>query len=388
MSQILDVTKLTQICYGACFLSSGGGGAFSDAKLILDYIINTLGVTEIPLYDVSEAPDDELMCMAGGIGAPDQLQGNIEPQLEAMEYSVSALSSSENPIKGILTVEIGSVNTMLALAICAKYPDKFKLYNYAGADRAVPSLTNLTFAQGDYPADPVALTALPSKKINSDKNICSLLSFGQVTGVEGAADAEALIRPILSNEIYGNVAGLAMWKMTGKSLKASIQLAQTYDKAMKVGEILLAHSTDLHAIVNNIQEYYGAQFFEHFEGTLVSAGEDTSAGYDRGTVAIRPKHQPDNTITLSNVNENILTFHAHSSKAITLPTLMSYLVKQGDDYLPLTNGDDLASKTGAEIALLMFPADQQLYSTTNGMAESFSNTLQQLAYFGAISPSI
>jgi hypothetical protein len=67
---------------------------------------------------------------------------------------------------------------------------------------------------------------------------------------------------------------------------------------------------------------------------------------------------------------------------------MSYLVKQGDDYLPLTNGDDLASKTGAEIALLMFPADQQLYSTTNGMAESFSNTLQQLAYFGAISPSI
>src|SRR5882757_2599483 len=103
MKRLLDPTALRALARGCAVLGAGGGG---DTQLgLLQALQATEDFGAVPLMDLDELPDDDLIMPCGGIGAPTVSIEKIEngdegPRLrqyleEATGQTVSALMCSE-----------------------------------------------------------------------------------------------------------------------------------------------------------------------------------------------------------------------------------------------------------------------------------------------------
>ncbi len=376
-----SIQDLENISIGASFLGSGGGGAFSDSQAILDKIAST-GTTEFPIYDVSEAEDTEYLCVAGGIGSPDALSGKLDELITAIGIAITQLNTSSNKITGVLSVETGAVNTMLSILISIKL--NLKLYDCDGAGRAVPSLTNLTYANDEsYPVSPVSLVSAPSSPA-AKPEVETILT------VPSAGDAETIIRPVISNPVFGQMGGLALWRQTGAELKNSNVVKNTFDLALSVGEIITKNQSDYSALIDQLGNIVDIQLTGL--GVLSNFQEITGGGFDTGVTTIAysyPKWGIFTNIYILNKNENLITYFDNYPIVISAPNLMCYLIKEDDGkFWPLTNGDPLGKYIGKEIGLFILSANDKLYDTDTGMLQSFNKILQTVNYYGPVIPNI
>lgn len=374
-----SIEDIANVSIGASFLGSGGGGAFKDSQALLEKIKAT-GKTGIILYNVDDAEEDDLLCVAGGIGAPDALAGRVDDAITAIGDAIDKLSANGKSITGILSVESGAVNTMLAVLLSIK--KGLKLFNCDGAGRAIPTIANLTYAhEPGFTLSPVALVAAGVKS-----DVSAILTL------PGAEEAEKLIRPLITDPVFNEMGGLALWRQTGSELKASHVVRDTFTTARTIGEIISTDPTNFNAIVDGLKtKGFNIQFSGL--GTLKDARETTAGGFDRGLVDITV-HAPGNgaadfVVSILNQNENLLAYFSNESQAVTAPNLMCYLVwnEANGKFEPMTNGDNLKDLVGVKIGLVFMAADAKLYNTENGMLDSFCKVLGNLGYYGSIFPN-
>lgn len=351
-------------------LGCGGGGSYYDALTIL----NAMEQEGVEVVDVANTDNTKLYVVAGGMGQPSALKANIPATIASIQIAINRLVQEKGmPLGGILNVESGPVNGILAVLMAAKLG--VPVVNADGGGRSVPSLTNLTYAYENYPIAPVVL-----KPLNTDI---------QIYNVHTADEAEAQIGTFMKNNNV-TIAGLALWGQTGQELKASQISKGSYTNAYAMG-IYTSYT------MARANPYYLETYLNN-NNKFLQSSEETLVDYEIRNVENRFDAIDLTTTTkkIKAVNENLLIRNRFETDTIhnaiaTAPNLISFLIKgKGEDgisdvYLPYNNGDidELTASIGKKIYLLQSKAPQRVYE----LGDSFLAVLRAvIGYEGTVKP--
>ena len=136
-----SVNEIQTMVYGLAFKGSGGGGAFYDGLKIAQSALANGATTA----SVDCAVDSSIYVVAGGIGQPTAILGKLNQLIQASKIAAERLAAYVGrPLGGALSVESGSINSLLALAINNSLSKD--TLDLDGAGRSVPKLGDLTYA--------------------------------------------------------------------------------------------------------------------------------------------------------------------------------------------------------------------------------------------------
>jgi hypothetical protein len=352
-------------------LGCGGGGSYFDALTIL----NSMQQEYVDVIDIENTEDTKLYVVAGGLGQPSALKSQIPETIASIKIAINTLVKSKGiPLGGILNVESGPVNGILAVLMAAELG--VPVVNADGGGRSVPSLTNLAYAYEKYPISPVILQPL-----NGDT---------QTFKATDTADAEGQIGLFMKNNNV-KIAGLALWAQTGAELKESQIPKGSYTYAYAMG--IYTNYT-----MSRANPYYLEQYLKD-NNRFISSEEETLLDYTIRNVLNRfdAINLTTNTKAIRAVNENLLMrskteIDTINNALVTAPNLISFLIKGKDQddqdvYFPYNNGDveAMEASIGKPIYMLYSKAPSRVYY--DSIQESFLNVLKaQIGYEGTVKP--
>ncbi|MBE9039453.1 DUF917 domain-containing protein [Oscillatoriales cyanobacterium LEGE 11467] len=387
----LTKEQILNICYGATFLGSGGGGPFTTG----DHLIGSLQTTQGPLglskivtslidksladgatvtvNTVDEVDDaNGLTVMVAFMGSPDAMLklDSIEPAIAAFDKLQEQLGQT---IGYVIPVEVGGLNSIAPILVAAE--KGIPVIDADGAGRAVPSLTMTTFAAAEVSPNPTVLANSPT--------------YGTSAFVKTAAEAEAFARPVLS--VFGEEAGLAMWAMDKDTLDGAVPIRDTLQLAEDLGAILTSSSGQstevvIRTLVTKLTDS-GLTAGEIFSGEVQTPETKTQGGFDFSTVTLRATD--DTEVWIYVQNENLIVWNPQTTESmITAPDSICYLYVDdvSGSILPFSNADiepmGIVGKTVYLIGITARPALSQSLTIVN----SFKKSLADLGFRVPYSP--
>ncbi|MBK9106367.1 MAG: DUF917 domain-containing protein [Saprospiraceae bacterium] len=354
----LSHDDLKRLLDGATILGSGGGGPKSIGEQFLKYLLKQPPVSVI---DPKELTKDQWVAVGAGVGSPLAAANNFPTDVPKMAFqSLEKTLSQQNPpinLMGVLPGEIGAGNTFVPLAIASQL--KLPIVDASGARRAIPSLTQCTYAH--LPISPIVLA-----------NKTTDVSFS----ADNAAEAEPIMRAIISSGTFTEDAGIAFWNMNGVTVQQNA-VVNTLTYALELGKVLYsalqAKQDPVKAVVKYLKGYI------LFKGEIVDTTESTEGGFDFGTVVLRDKKK--NIMTIYNQNENLIGWVSNKMHPVAIaPDLISYLTTDGITF----SNADLGLAQGKEVVVIGSPSTAQLRSPA--IMPAWTAALTSLGYAGQYVP--
>jgi hypothetical protein len=353
--QKLTRQNLLDITDGAAFLASGGGGPIKIKKAMVDLLVQH---GPVKMAAVDEVGDDDLVVVVAAAGSPEALlaPGGAEAMAKA---ATEALASMEHALKKkanyLVAIETGTGNTLVPMAAAAQ--NKIPVLDGAGARRSVPSIPMCTF--GNLDIAPIQLVDNQGKVIGLD--------------IRRPADAEEPVMGLVSLPQFANLAGLAMWPMTGKVARANTSRG-TVTYAQGLGETLREARKKRKDCVAAAIDYVAG--YKLFEGVLKSFDTHTTNGFDFFVVTLEDK-SGDN-LRLYGQNETLIAWLSDLPYPMAIgPDLICYMTAKGD---PFSNADIQGLAKNTKIAVIGAPAPADL--RTREIEAEFLSTLRTLGYGG------
>lgn len=153
MSRLLDVADIDDIAAGAAVLGCGGGGDPYIGALMTHQAIR--GGVPVPLVPSAEVPDDALVIVMAGIGAPPVLVEKI-PNGSESELALRFLEKHlGRRADYLMAAEIGGMNSLHPLQLAAKVG--LPVVDADGMGRAFPKLEMTSFHIHGVPVTPMVL---------------------------------------------------------------------------------------------------------------------------------------------------------------------------------------------------------------------------------------
>jgi uncharacterized protein len=349
-SATLSIQDLQDILNGSASLGAGGGGPRSIGQQIIDKLVKaeTLPV----LIQPADLGAGDLGAVSAFAGSPDSATGDFDytPAITAF----TALSKqAAKPLSWVLPGEVGAGNTFIPMAVAASLSPSLPVVDCAGARRAIPALGEDTYAANGVPISPM-IVASPDKTIGLT--------------VPDPITADAILRGVISG--LNNNAGVAMWTMNGDTVRTSaVEGTTTY--ALELGRAVRAAPAGQK--VARACEVMGARLLGR--GTITSHAEETSGGFDLGTLTVAC--DDGSTLTVYNQNENLIAWSTRSpSPLIMAPDLICFMLDDGTGF---SNADPQATP-GTIVNVLgqpSIPAMRVPYVITQFMSQ-----LEQIGYAG------
>jgi len=396
------------LAHGTCFYASGGGGAITAALKLIRQMPENASVTCVSL---SEALSDNkgLTATVAFMGAPDAFKNPMYPPLDVIEafkeLDAKANTKYHKSINYLIPIEIGALSVaaiyMVAFEINKDRPEneKIKIIDADGAGRAVPQLTLLTFASNGLSCNPSLLSrVIPNSSNNSSKRKISQITAFTSSGsginynpvitsknenkynvsieIEDASQIENMARIIISDPIYGEYAGLALWIMTATELAKADPVTGYIIKSLELGK--------------KLRKAGKVTFTPLFHGKLKSIETATSGGFDHGLATFSSQ---DETFFIYIQNESLIGWtNSKSSPMVMAPDLICYLadefvIPEGcpEPIRVLSNAsDDWNAFKNKNITIYGLPCDKKL--KTEKMSEAFYQLRMALGYPGVYIP--
>ncbi len=353
-TRTLSTDELALILQGACFLGSGGGGPLALGQQFIGDIAK--GPNPVRVVDVASVPPDARGAISAGVGSPAAASSGFPADAAGVAWQELQRVVGDD-LDHIVPAEIGAGNTFIPFLLSAQTGSP--VIDGAGADRAVPALQLCTFASAGVPLGTVVLG-------NSDL----VLRFA------GSAPetADARMRVLLGGDVFDQDAGSAMWAMSGTQIAAGA-VRGTTTRALEVGS-LLATSSDP---VDDVAAHLGGSVL--VRGTITDIGEVTGGGFDTGHVTITASGTNPSSVTVVNVNENLLAFSGQTPQVLaTAPDLLCYVSAQGQAF---SNAEAATyQKAGSEVALVVVPSSAQMRS--DYLLNGFRTVLASVGYYGPL----
>ncbi|MGH9170584.1 MAG: DUF917 domain-containing protein [Acidimicrobiales bacterium] len=366
MSQ-LEKQDLEDILDGACILACGGGGPYTLGRKLVAAILS-LGPVE--LIDPSDVDPAAQLAVSAGVGSPDaaMLPGHMNiGDVAVIAYDALA-THLKTKFECVLPGEVGAGNSFVPMYVAAK--KGLPLVDASGAPRAMP-LFDMTSFEGHVAASPVMITDGTTQVCyDADQN-----------GVPSSAVADQTARAVISGGSYGDIAGVAMFPMTG-SLLQTYGMAKTMSRARDLGAALRQAKANHGDPVEAVAAFLGGRVL-FMADTLVQR-EQSGAGFDSGFVDLK---NSGGTVTIVAQNENIFAWTSTGPAPIALgPDFLCYLTEDGhpfslaDPQIPAQ-----ATKDGQRIALIGAPASNFDYRTTT-VTDAWMGCIAALGYGGPYVP--
>lgn len=398
-SKEIGKEALIKLVRGACFMASAGGGTYTSGMNIATHFGNedyygeeTKKVTVVP---VDELDNEKYGVMVAYIGSPESMEEILYPT--GIVNAVQEIEKRRNiKISYIVPPEIGAISMLAACTAAAQL--NVAVIDGDGAGRAVPELSMTTFCLNNKDVNPVALSGQEGE---------NTLYMELTGGLNKANYVEALIRPTLGLDCYGEKAGLAMWLVTGEELKNSIKSRNTISNCIDLGEII--NGNNFSEIQEKVVEMgYSAEIIA--EGSDMTIFTNVGGGFDRGTLRFIADREStgskkDDEINILFKNESLIAWNAsQETPLVVAPDLISYLISFSDAESQWTysNGDIQRISEGdimeGHIQLIKLKAPQWMWDIENtlnqmqhsvdcnssAVQKSYQNVLRSIGYYGKV----
>jgi DUF917 family protein len=356
----LTAQDLQDILVGAALLGSGGGGPVGVGQQIIDALIakGTLPTLLSPV----DLPDTSFGAVSAFVGSPDSATGSFDwsPATKAFAaMSSMRVASGLPPLGFVLPGEVGAANTFIPMAVAASLTPSLPVVDCAGARRAIPGLGEDTYASNEVPISPIVLS-------DGVKHMTMNVPSPQV--------GDQVIRRIIASAGFGQLAGVAMWPMTGNTVRATAVLDTT------------TYARDLGAAIRTAPAGEKVAATTRFtggwvmvRGTIMSIEEQTSGGFDLGVMTIAGSD--GTSYRIFNQNENLIAWSSVSPAPLGLaPDLMGFMTDDGQTF---SNADPLATK-GTVVNVIAMPSMANM--RVPYIVDQFLEQLRSIGYGGPYVP--
>lgn len=350
----LSTHELTLILQGACFLGSGGGGPLALGRQFIDDIAKA--DHPVRVVEVASLPPDATGAICAGVGSPTAAESGFPADAAGVAWrELEAVVG--HPFSHIVPAEIGAGNTFIPFLLAAQ--TGLPVIDGAGADRAVPALQLCTFAATRVPLGTVVL---------GNSNL--VLRFA----TPDPAVADRAMRALLNGDVFDEDAGSAMWAMSGAQIGTGA-IRGTTSRALEVGR-LLSESKDP---VQDVATQLGGSVL--VRGTITDIGETTAGGFDTGHVTITASGASATSVTVVNVNENLIAYSGQSATVLaTAPDLLCFVTTRGEAF---SNAEAATYRdAGTEVALVSVPSSRQMRAAS--LLAGFATVLASVGYYGPL----
>jgi uncharacterized protein len=280
---------IKDLCTGAAFLATGGGGDPYVCQLLAERLLEKFGPAT--LLAPNDVPDDFFVVSVGMVGAPSV---TLE-QLPTEEESISALNKYEEitgkKIDAVIPFEVGGGNSTIPLFVAAMRG--IPCIDGDGMGRALPEAQMMTFPiYGAHPT-PALVTDF----------------YGNHVLLE-CEDAESFEREIRAQAVaMGGMVSSAEHGMTGELVRRSA-VPETLSFATRLGNLLRSHGGIIDAIQPQLFELFDksdyGQIKHLFTGKVLDSQRKVVGGYDVGTATLQSFDNPNIKMSLLIKNEYLV----------------------------------------------------------------------------------
>src|SRR6266700_2353248 len=260
MKRLLDPASLRALARGCAVLGAGGGG---DTQLgLLQALQATEDFGAVPLMDLDELPDDDLIMPCGGIGAPTVSIEKIENGDEGprLRHYLEALSGRR--VAALMAGEIGGGNGLIPITWAARMG--LPVVDADGMGRAFPLASQVTMELAGISPCPAVMTDERGNVV-----IFRTISGDWAERLERAAAAE-----------FGGQGSSADFPMSAAQAREAT-VRGSVSQAIRIGEaIAAAAGSPVAAVIAAV----GA--FRLVGGKVLDVRRDVAGGFMRGSVVI------------------------------------------------------------------------------------------------------
>lgn len=378
-TQKLNKKDLENIVKGACFLASGGGGSYSAGMKLSRHFEK--GYYKSDSFEMVSSK--EIKPKMGGIvvayiGAPENAKDFKVP-----DAAVSALETfkqqTNKDVHYIIPVEIGALSTTVACLVAAKMSVPVLDGDCAG--RAVPTLNLISLSTCGISVNPTIIAGTPA---GSQKPYVSI-EISDSTKIGASDKIESMVRPIISQPEYNQIAGLAMWYVEDiRSIDGNI-IENSVSRCKTLGELITSQQASSKPDVRTILNFFPKKGDYHatilYQGKLKTATTQTAGGFDNGIITIEVpvgKTKSVKEINLIFQNESMLLWDSElDTPRVMAPDLISYFIlKEGENspQLVYSNSDIMGNNQlfpgfeNADILVVGLQAPELLRGTEQKLA--------------------
>lgn len=409
----LNQEELKDVVRGACFLASGGGGAYETGMQIAAcFEPSYYGCSEVKVLTVEEAKamtTAKYGVVTAIMGAPERMKEikNAGMTVKAVEKLAELYGIDVREIGCIVPVEIGALSSVIACVTAAKMG--IPVLNGDGAGRAVPVLNMTSFAIKGVSVNPTVLVGS-----NGDYVALDISGAAQYSA---SSAIESLARPILDMPEFGGMGALAIWLIDLQKIDEIVTIRGTLTKCKTLGKTIretleeaqeTGNEPSIENVLHTLQDVDYKPSFVCY-GTLREATTETSGGFDNGIVKIDVDSERQLKIIFQ--NESLLLWDSEKPAPIVVaPDLISYVIipkeKPVGQWI-YTNGDIigpdgklLEKLKDANIVVVAMCAPKELQNcaaeleaqrwSVNGveasLKDSYRSMLEKLNYYGKYEP--
>ena len=339
MRSRISVQDVEDCAVGGAILGTGGGGDPYVGKLMAQRAIEEYGEPEmIPLKEV---PDNKIVMIAAGIGAPTVLVEKILRGDEAVTVFKALQSYLGKKAFAVMSAKVGGVNGTIPIAVAARL--KIPVVDADCMGRAFPEVQLVIPNLYGVSATPLIIA---DEKGNS-----------VILSTINNEWTESISRAIASK--MGGMALMALYTMDGKMAKRAT-LPDMLSFTMKIGRTLRhARQQKMDILKELLKVTHGIRLFK---GKIVDLDRRTDKGHVRGEVIIQGSDDfGGQTLNMQFQNENLV---ARSGDRIlaTVPDLIT--VVDQDTCFPITTE---GLKYGLRVTVIGMPCHKK-WRTPAGIA--------------------
>ena len=305
----LSRADLEDLCRGAAFLGTGGGGNPYIGRLMVEHAMD-LGHT-IEIIDPSEVPDDALVIPTAMMGAPTVLIEKLPRGDEAMKSLRKLEQFLGKKAFATMPIEVGGINSTIPLVVGAHLG--LPVVDGDGMGRAFPELQMETFAVYGVPGTPMA--------ISNEYGDCTLVETHNNWMMEWLARG-VTIR-------MGGAAYIAEYSMSGADVKRTA-VPNTLSLALRIGQCIREarerHDDPMQALIELLPSTPYSFGKVIFSGKITDVQRETRAriGFAQGRARIEGTDGWQGVMEIDIQNENLIARLDGEVKAI-VPDLICVL---------------------------------------------------------------
>jgi DUF917 family protein len=332
----LDESNLRALAVGCAILGAGGGG---DTKVGLLWALNAVREHgPVPVVDLDELEDDQLVMPCGGIGAPTVGIEKIDRGDEVLRIRPYVEELWGKPVVALLAAEIGGTNGMAPAAwgAVAGLP----VVDADGMGRAFPEVPQVTMAVAGVSHNPAVMT-------DERGNVVIF------RGIDGHW-MERMERALAVE--FGGQASSSEYQMTVAQAKTAT-VRGSVSLAVRIGQVLAEAE---HDPVAALAQAIDAAVL--IAGKVVDVERRTTAGFVRGQVTVEGLgDDAGRTVRLEIQNENLVAIEGDVVHAM-VPDIITVIDTEAGSAIQTER-----VRYGQRVSVIAFPCDP-IWRTEAGLA--------------------
>jgi len=363
----LTSQDLDDIYLATGYFGSGGGGGNVCGASMVKYLKSKLKDKPIKVIDPGYAINLNTTVLAY-MGAPTAMIARDEfvgPTAALVWQSLDINRDGTFPLNAVIPVEIGPINTFTPMI--AAQDAGLPVVDGDGVGRAIPVLEMALYNYIPGPA-PVTVTAETNTTID-----CEVSCLDSQT-------AEAIIRPLLSAPVLGEMAAIALWSsrfgVYPKQVLYNTLLGFKTPGCLELGRLLRATPSP-DTIITYMTKYGRTCRYYLFNAAVTDIVETSgSGGFDFTNIYL--EDSSGNELIILSQNEFLLAWDPAVTKPVCMcPDLISIVDSKGNGYTAMD------VQKGNIYSVIFTSADPTVWGT-QFVLDGVGPVLETLGYYGPL----